>query len=110
MQAVDETRVDYLEDHAHELLDYGQVLQEVLAAVRRVLLRRVGAARFGVQRDDYLGSLLGQQIKQAVYSLTHIRMQVVEFGGHVGQSGQTIRVQVLVSHACHVELYGPDDN
>ena len=38
-------------------------------------------------------------------SLTNVSVQLEELGGHVGESGQTIRVQVLVAHARHVELY-----
>ncbi len=118
-QAVYQARVDYLEDHSHELLDDCQILEEVLPAVRLVqlllLTSLTGAGRgrsacLCVQSNNDFRSLLRQQIEQAVDALTHVRMQVVELGGHVGQSGQAVRVQVLVAHASHVELYGSYDD
>ena len=47
-----------------------------------------------------------EQLKQRHDALSDIGVQILELRGHVRQSGETVGVQILVTHACHVELNG----
>ena len=52
--------------------------------------------------------LPGQSFKETHNPLGYIGVETPELGGHVGQRGQAVGVEVLVPHLEHVVLYRPD--